>query len=262
MTLHSNRCYCHDAFPKIQPLLVFPSPLLPPAETMTFLLATSVIHTGADYYQIVLQPSKGRISGCEKGQELCPSHVSATQERSQHLPSSSRPWGSTSQGCPPLITWFLSGGEKVLCPTELWRGTEHFVCSEGWFSASPCLWFTALCSHSTLRTGVLGRTLNILMTFYRLSVSCCADHGKAEVAVLLPSPQECCLQLTHTPDLHSDFLLFFVLPNDQVPAFSPIQALSLLLYKLLLKPLQRCIWNLSCIWGRWRDWDRMVNRQV
>lgn len=30
---------------------------------------------------------------------------------------------------------------------------------------------------------------------------------------------------SHTPDLYSDFLLFFVLPNDQVPVFSPIQAL-------------------------------------
>lgn len=61
------------------------------------------------------------------------------------------------------------------------------------------------------------------MAFERMAVSCRAalwhsDHGLAQVCL--------CLQLTHpNPDFYSDVLLLFVLPNDQVPVFSPVQAL-------------------------------------
>lgn len=79
--MHSSRCCCHDAFPKSQPFLVFPSPLLSPAETTALLLATAVIHRGADYYQTVLQPARHQVQNIKKGQELCTFHVSATQEK-------------------------------------------------------------------------------------------------------------------------------------------------------------------------------------
>lgn len=271
MTLHSNRCCCHDAFPKTQLFLVFPSPLFHQRrQLLSFLLQLSLTEVQIIIKLSFSQPgTKHRISRKDKN---CALFMSVLLRKNLSIISAGADPGSTSQGCPPLVTWFLSRGEKVAVPC--WALERHTTLCVLWrlISCFPWLWSTALRSHCALGRAVLGRTLNYLMALWRMAASCsgtaprarqrCCRAGSGLAVLLLPLRSAACpshTPLTFTQTFYSFFLSF---PMIKCLFSPPFKHCLTLLYKLLLKPIWQRIWNLCYIWGRWRDWNRMVNRQL
>lgn len=75
-----------------------------------------------------------------------------------------------------------------------------------------------------------------------MAASCCAApsvptevQGWLRCGWAPPFPSGVLPAATHPPDLYSDFLLCLVLPSDQVPVFSSIQALPHSVIQTLIK---------------------------
>lgn len=114
---------------------------------------------------------------------------------------------------------------KVLCPVELWRGALTLCVLWGLIFCFPLalihssvqsLCFRSCCFRKNKCSGDLAEG-------GRAAVPCGTVPGRVGQSWLRCGCSS--FPSSHTPDLYSDFLLFFVLPNDQVPVFSPIQAL-------------------------------------
>lgn len=160
------------------------------------------------------------------------------RKKSQHHPSRSRPWFNIT-GLPPLVTWQRREG-AVPC----WALERNTTLCVLWrlISCLPWLWFTALCSHSALGSEEHWILSWLCEGWQSAAGGQCPGEGRGAAGLaqvwlcssfpprVLPAPH------THPWPLPRLFtLFFFVLPNDRVPVFSPIQALPHSVIQTLIK---------------------------